>query len=54
MEDYVKQTLPDGTYNGRATTMQVQMGNVCNLKCKMCSQMYSHMNGLELLEIAEL
>lgn len=53
MDEYVKRTLPDGTFDGRATTMQVQMGNVCNLKCKMCSQMYSHMHGLETKAIGE-
>jgi len=53
MQDYIKDTLPDGTFTQPATTMQVQMGNICNLKCKMCSQMYSHMHGLETKEIGE-
>ena len=53
MEDYIKNTKADGTYTKPASTMQIQMGNICNLKCKMCSQMYSHMNGLELLEIGK-
>jgi len=53
MEDYVNNTRADGTYTKPASTMQIQMGNICNLKCKMCSQMYSHMNGLELLEIGK-
>jgi hypothetical protein len=51
MEQYIKETADDGTYIRPATTMQIQMGNICNLKCKMCSQMYSHMHGLETLEI---
>ena len=51
MNDFIKNTKNDGAYNPPATTMQLQMGNICNLKCKMCSQMYSHMNGLELLDI---
>jgi len=51
MEQYIKETASDGTYSNRATSMQMQMGNICNLKCKMCSQMYSHMHGLETLEI---
>jgi hypothetical protein len=51
MNEFSKSTKNDGTYTLPATTMQLQMGNICNLKCKMCSQMYSHMNGLELLEI---
>lgn len=51
MSEFIKNTKNDGTYNLPAKTMQLQMGNICNLKCKMCSQMYSHMNGLELLDI---
>ena len=51
--DYVENTKPDGTYQSQAKTMQIQMGNICNLKCKMCSQMYSHMNGLELKEMGQ-
>ena len=53
IEDYVKQTQPDGTFTKSATTMQIQLGNICNLKCKMCSQMYSHKHGLETLEIGK-
>ncbi len=50
---YFSQTQPDGTLNLPATTMQIQMGNICNLKCKMCSQMYSHMNGIELRDMGK-
>lgn len=53
MDDYIAHTLSDGTYTKSADTMQIQMGNICNLKCKMCSQAYSHMLGLELLEIGQ-
>ncbi len=53
MENFIKNTKADGTYTKPASNMQIQMGNICNLKCKMCSQMYSHMNGLELLEIGK-
>jgi len=53
MAQYIKDTLPDGTYTGSANSMQLHMGNICNLRCKMCSQMYSHMAGLELLEMGE-
>ena len=53
IDEYIKDTLPDGTYQKSATTMQIQLGNVCNLKCKMCSQMYSHMHGMETREIGE-
>ena len=51
MKGFIKDTLPDGTYQKTATSMQVQMGNICNLKCKMCSQMYSHMHGMETRDI---
>ena len=53
MNDYIKDTLPDGTYQKNAYTMQMQMGNICNLKCKMCSQMYSHMHGMETRDIGK-
>jgi len=53
MDDYIAHTLPDGTYTRSADSMQVQMGNICNLKCKMCGQSYSHMIGLELLEMGD-
>ena len=50
MKEFIRDTLPDGTYQKNATTMQIQMGNICNLKCKMCSQMH----GLETLEIGKV
>jgi hypothetical protein len=53
MNKYIMDTLPDGTYQKSATSMQIQLGNICNLKCKMCSQMYSHMHGTESKEIGE-
>jgi hypothetical protein len=53
MNEYVVGTLPDGTYQKSATSMQIQLGNICNLKCKMCSQMYSHMHGMETRDIGE-
>jgi pyruvate-formate lyase-activating enzyme len=53
MNEFVSKTSADGTYNHPASEMQLQMSNICNLKCKMCSQMYSHMNGLELKEIGK-
>ena len=53
MDDYIKNTLPDGTFLKSANEMQVQLGNICNLKCKMCSQMYSHMHGMETRDIGE-
>jgi pyruvate-formate lyase-activating enzyme len=53
MAEHIAHTLPDGTYNRVANSMQLQMGNICNLKCKMCSQAYSHMIGLELLDMGD-
>ena len=53
MNKYIMDTLPDGTYQKSANSMQIQLGNICNLKCKMCSQMYSHMHGMETKEIGE-
>tara|TARA_A100001015_G_scaffold295062_1_gene373586 strand:+ start:856 stop:2118 length:1263 start_codon:yes stop_codon:yes gene_type:complete len=53
MNQFISDTLPDGTYTKKAITMQIQMGNICNLKCKMCSQMYSHMHGMETRDIGE-
>lgn len=43
----------NGVLDLPANTAQLQLGNICNLKCKMCSQMYSHMNGLELKEMGQ-
>lgn len=54
MDEFIANTSDDGTYNKSAKIMQVHMSNICNLKCKMCSQMYSHMNGLELLEMGKV
>ena len=53
MSDFIKDTKIDGTYLKAATSMQIQMGNICNLKCKMCSQMYSHMHGMETRDIGK-
>ena len=53
MNEFIIDTLPDGTYQKSATSMQIQLGNICNLKCKMCSQMYSHMHGMETRDIGE-
>src|SRR6056300_78615 len=54
MKDLIAQTSEDGTFKKPGKIMQLQMTNICNLKCKMCSQMYSHMNGLELLEMGKV
>ena len=53
MNKLIADTQPDGTFMKSATSMQIQLGNICNLKCKMCSQMYSHMHGMETRDIGE-
>ncbi len=53
MDEFTKITADDGHLDKPATTMQIQMGNICNLKCKMCSQMYSHMHGMETRDIGK-
>ena len=46
-------TAPDGRVSVMPTSMELHYGNVCNLKCRMCSQNYSNQVGKELLEIGE-
>ena len=53
MDDFIKKTTADGFYQESADTMQIQFGNICNLKCKMCSQMYNHMHGMETRDIGK-
>lgn len=53
MDKFTKITADDGHLDKPANTMQIQMGNICNLKCKMCSQMYSHMHGMETRDIGK-
>jgi MoaA/NifB/PqqE/SkfB family radical SAM enzyme len=44
-------TDKNGTVSTMPNTMELHYGNVCNLKCRMCSQNYSNQVGKELLEI---
>ena len=44
-------TDKNGNVLTMANTMELHYGNVCNLKCRMCSQNYSNQIGKELLEI---
>jgi MoaA/NifB/PqqE/SkfB family radical SAM enzyme len=46
-------TKTDGTYLGTPNKMELHYGNMCNLKCRMCSQNYSNQIGKELLAIGE-
>lgn len=48
-----KNTQTDGSVNTKPTWLELHFGNVCNLACKMCSQMFSHTIGKELLKIGE-
>jgi hypothetical protein len=44
-------TDKNGSVLTMPNTMELHYGNVCNLKCRMCSQNYSNQIGKELLEI---
>jgi organic radical activating enzyme len=46
-------TKEDGSVEIMPTSMELHLGNLCNLKCKMCGQQYSNQIGKELLEIGE-
>jgi len=46
-------THPDGSIDLKPRSMELHLGNVCNLRCKMCSQEYSNQIGKELLEIGK-
>jgi MoaA/NifB/PqqE/SkfB family radical SAM enzyme len=52
-EYHIKNTNPDGSINYTSKDVQLHFGNVCNLNCKMCSQMYSHAIGKELLKMGD-
>ena len=46
-------TDKDGRISTMPNLMELHYGNVCNLKCRMCSQNYSNQIGKELLEIGD-
>jgi organic radical activating enzyme len=50
---FMEYTQADGTLSKLPNSMELHYGNICNLKCKMCSQNYSHIIGKELLEIGK-
>ena len=52
-EYFFSQTASDGSVSLKSNTMELHYGNVCNLKCRMCSQNYSNQVGKELLEIGQ-
>jgi len=53
MEYNISATDKDGSVQQFPTTMELHLGNLCNLKCKMCGQQYSNQIGKELLEIGK-
>tara|TARA_E500000178_G_scaffold303488_1_gene313714 strand:- start:170 stop:1255 length:1086 start_codon:yes stop_codon:yes gene_type:complete len=52
-KQYISQCSPDGTMDKMPVDIELHFGNVCNLKCKMCSHYFSHMLGKELLAVQE-
>ena len=52
-EENLKNVNADGSMEVMPHSMELHFGNVCNLKCKMCSQDYSNQIGNELLQIGE-
>ena len=53
MDQNFSVTEKDGSVKHHPRSMELHLGNVCNLKCKMCGQQYSNQIGKELLEIGE-
>ena len=46
-------TAPDGSFAEQPGHIELHFGNVCNLTCKMCSQMFSTSIGKELIKMGE-
>lgn len=40
-KDLIAMTTPGGHYEGSLEEMDLSLGNLCNLKCRMCSSLYS-------------
>jgi len=53
MELNFSRTEKDGAVSHAPKSMELHLGNLCNLKCKMCGQQYSNQIGKELLEIGK-
>lgn len=53
VERYMKSCNPDGTVKQMPEDIELHFGNICNLKCKMCSHYFSHMIGKELLSVQD-
>lgn len=41
MEDFLEQTESDGSFKGPVHELDLTLGNSCNLKCRMCSPVFS-------------
>jgi len=52
-ERLIQNTGPDGFMNLLPSSLEIHFGNMCNLKCKMCSQNYSNQIGKELIEMGQ-
>ena len=52
-DEYINSTRSDGSVEHFPKSVEVHYGNLCNLKCKMCSQNYSNQIGKELIEMGE-
>lgn len=52
-EHHISNTNSDGSIDYASRDVQLHFGNVCNLNCKMCSQMYSHSIGKELIKMGD-
>jgi MoaA/NifB/PqqE/SkfB family radical SAM enzyme len=50
---YLEQTSADGSYPHFPKSVELHFGNICNLRCKMCSSWFSHSIGKELMKIGE-
>lgn len=53
LEEYKEATSEDGATTLLPEFLELHFGNVCNLSCKMCSQMFSHTIGKELIKIGK-
>ena len=53
MDDLIKNTQPDGSYETQPWHLELHFGNLCNLSCKMCSQNFSTTIGKELIKMGE-
>lgn len=52
-EKNIARTNADGSVDHFPESVELHFGNTCNLHCKMCSQMFSHSIGKELIKMGE-